>query len=126
MVPAFLLLAVLLRGMVIARQMPIGAQLPSEPELQARYGVSRDTVRHAVQYLRESGLVETRRGVGHFVIMTPKVREIVLAPGSRVVVRVPIPDEESGLLALVVYVVTEPGKPPRVYDPATTVLVVPD
>jgi DNA-binding transcriptional MocR family regulator len=126
MLPAFLQLAFLLRGMIIARQMPPGAPLPSEPEIQTRFDVSRDTVRHAVQFLREVGLVETRRGVGHFVIMTPKVREVVLAPGSRVAVRMPTPDEQSELLGLVVYVVTEPGKVPRVYDPATTVLAAPE
>jgi hypothetical protein len=36
----------------------------------------------------------------------------------------PQPPEQVELLALVVYVVTEPGKPPVVYDTAQTVLVV--
>jgi hypothetical protein len=123
MLPAFLQLAILLRGMVIARQLPPGAPLPSEPELQNRYGVSRDTVRRAVQVLRETGLAETRRGVGHFVIKAPEVREVKLAPGSGVVVRMPQPGEEGELLGLMVYVVTEPGKPPQVYDTAQTVIV---
>jgi hypothetical protein len=127
MLPAFLQLAILLRGMIIARQLAPGEALPSEPELQARYSVSRDTVRNAVRVLREIGLAETRRGVGHFVTRTPEITEVVLAPGSRVVVRMPQgAGEEGELLGLVVYVVTEPGKDPRVYDTATTVLVVPE
>lgn len=127
MLPAFLQLALLLRGMVIVRQMPPGAPLPSEPELQERYGVSRDTVRRAIQVLRHSGLADTRRGVGHYVTRTPKVREVVLAAGSRVLVRMPQPGDEPGeLLGLMVYVVTEPGKAPRVYDTTQTILVAPE
>ena len=124
MLPAFLQLAILLRGMIIARQLPVGTPLPSENELQERYRVSRDTVRRAAQVLREAGLTDTRRGVGHLVTRTPEIREVTLAPGSRVVARMPQPPEQpSELHGLLVYVVTEPGKPPRVYDTAQTILV---
>ena len=84
MLPAYLQLAIYLRGMIIVRQLPPGSPLPSEPELAQRYGVSRDTVRRAMQLLREIGLAETRRGVGHFVTRTPEIRRVVVAPGSRV------------------------------------------
>jgi DNA-binding transcriptional MocR family regulator len=126
MLPAYLQLAILLRGLIITRQLPVGTMLPSEPELTARYKVSRDTVRRAMQLMREIGLAETRRGIGHFVIRTPEIRRVLLAPGSRVIVRMPQPPEQVELLALVVYVVTEPGKRPVTYDTAQTVLVVPD
>ena len=62
MLPAYLQLAIYLRGAIIVRQLPPGSALPSEPELVDRYRVSRDTVRKAMQALREIGLAETRRG----------------------------------------------------------------
>jgi GntR family transcriptional regulator len=42
-------------------------RLPSEPELMARYGVSRITVRHAVATLQRKGLLEVKQGKGTFV-----------------------------------------------------------
>jgi DNA-binding transcriptional MocR family regulator len=126
MLPAYLQLATYLRGMIIVRQLPPGSPLPSEPELSERYKVSRDTVRKAMQLLREIGLAETQRGVGHFVTRTPEIRRVLVAPGSRVIVRMPQPHEQGELLGLTVFVVTEPGKPPVAYDTAQTVLVFPE
>ncbi len=45
-----------------------GARLPTEQELTAALGVSRTVVREAVAVLRAEGLVETRQGVGAFVV----------------------------------------------------------
>jgi Bacterial regulatory proteins, gntR family len=126
MLPAYLQLAILLRGLTITRQLPVGTMLPTEPELTSRYQVSTGTMRKAMDLLREIGLAETQRGKGHFVSRTPEIRRVMLAPGSRIVVRMPQPPEQVELLALVVYVVTEPGKPPVTYDTAQTVLVVPE
>ena len=44
-----------------------GERLPSESELCATFGVSRVTVRAAIQQLEILGLVETRHGGGNFV-----------------------------------------------------------
>jgi len=44
-----------------------GSQLPSEEVLVQKYGVSRTTVRKAVQELERLGLIEIRRGRGTFV-----------------------------------------------------------
>ena len=120
MLPAYLQLAMYLRGMIIVRQLPPGSPLPSEPELSERYKVSRDTVRKAMQRLRETGIARTRPGVGHFVTRTPEIRRVVVAPGSRVIVRLPQPHEQGELLGLTVFVVTEPGKPAVAYDTAQT------
>ena len=109
MLPVYLQLASIVRGMIIVRQLPPGTPLPSEPELSERYRVSRDTVRRAMQLLREIGLAGTRRGVGHFVTRTPEIRRVVISPGSRVFVRMPQPDEQCELLGLTVFVVTEPA-----------------
>jgi GntR family transcriptional regulator len=43
---------------------PVGSLLPTEVELSALHGVSRQTVRHAIGQLREKGLVSARKGVG--------------------------------------------------------------
>src|SRR5580704_3864492 len=45
-----------------------GARLPTEQELTAALHVSRTVVREAVAVLRAEGLVETRQGVGAFVM----------------------------------------------------------
>jgi GntR family transcriptional regulator len=52
--------------------LPPGSQLPSEDSLTARFGVSRTTVRKAVENLIARGLVEIRRGRGTFVT-EPKI-----------------------------------------------------
>jgi GntR family transcriptional regulator, transcriptional repressor for pyruvate dehydrogenase complex len=50
-----------LEDLVLAELDP-GAELPSEPDLAAEFGVSRLTVREAVRSLQARGLVETRHG----------------------------------------------------------------
>ena len=45
--------------------------LPSESELGERHGVSRVTVRRALELLRDEGLVASRRGAGWFVLSDP-------------------------------------------------------
>lgn len=48
-----------------------GEKLPTEPEVMAEQGVSRTVVREAVSRLQAAGLVETRHGIGTFVL-TPQ------------------------------------------------------
>lgn len=47
-----------------------GERLPSENELAELFGVSRITIRTALQKLSTLGLIETRRGEGSFVLDT--------------------------------------------------------
>jgi GntR family transcriptional regulator len=47
--------------------LPAGSLLPSEPELAAKFSVSRMTARQAVQNLARAGRIERRRGAGTFV-----------------------------------------------------------
>jgi GntR family transcriptional regulator len=57
----------------------VGDQLPTEDSLIARFGVSRITVRRAIQNLVSRGLVEIRRGKGTFVSapkMTQELKEL--------------------------------------------------
>jgi len=56
-----------------ARLLP-GQKLPTESELVGRFDVSRTVVREAISRLQASGLVETRHGIGTFV-MEPRAPE---------------------------------------------------
>jgi GntR family transcriptional repressor for pyruvate dehydrogenase complex len=56
-----------LRSLIEAGSLQAGEQLPSERELAEQLGVSRSTVREAVQFLGAMGLVEIRHGSGTFV-----------------------------------------------------------
>jgi GntR family transcriptional regulator, transcriptional repressor for pyruvate dehydrogenase complex len=49
-------------------RLPPGAKLPTEAEIMARFAVSRTVVREALSRLQASGLVETRHGIGTFVL----------------------------------------------------------
>jgi DNA-binding FadR family transcriptional regulator len=47
---------------------PVGARIPTEPELVAAFGVGRNTVREALQSLVHAGLLSREQGRGTFVI----------------------------------------------------------
>ena len=49
-----------------------GDKLPTESEIMASLGVSRTVVREALSRLQASGLVETRHGIGTFVLTPPQ------------------------------------------------------
>jgi GntR family transcriptional regulator len=61
-----------LAGEITDGDLRVGDQLPTEDSLVARFGVSRITVRRAIQNLVTRGLVEIRRGKGTFVA-APKI-----------------------------------------------------
>ncbi len=60
-----------------------GKQLPTELELREQYEASRNTVRDAVKWLMNLGLVETRPGQGTFVVekIDPFITPLDLATG---------------------------------------------
>lgn len=45
-----------------------GEKLPTESSLMSQHGVSRTVVREAISHLQASGLVQTRHGIGTFVL----------------------------------------------------------
>jgi GntR family transcriptional regulator, transcriptional repressor for pyruvate dehydrogenase complex len=57
-----------------------GARLPTEQQLTVALGVSRTVVREAVAVLRAEGLVETRQGVGAFVVRDVQRRPFRIDP----------------------------------------------
>jgi GntR family transcriptional regulator len=77
-----------LHARIEARELPPGSKLPPERELAAEYGVAYNTVRRAMDVLRDRGLVMTLRGHGNYVT---RVRELRQAMVSR-----NLPLEKSG------------------------------
>lgn len=56
-----------LRAAILTRRLEPGDKLPSQPDLAARYGVARETVKRALELLRAERLIVTRQGSGAFV-----------------------------------------------------------
>ncbi len=56
-------------------ELKVGDKLPTESEIMARFSVSRTVVREALSKLQAASLVETRHGIGTFVMNPP-------APGN--------------------------------------------
>lgn len=56
-----------LRSLLQGGEYAVGARLPSEPELAQKLGISRPTLREALQTLEEEGAIVRRHGVGTFV-----------------------------------------------------------
>ncbi|MEV5569131.1 GntR family transcriptional regulator [Spirillospora sp. NPDC052269] len=59
-----------------------GEQLKTEAELANEYGAARNTVREAVQRLKVQRLVESRPGLGTFVVEPPVKFSITLTPSE--------------------------------------------
>ncbi|MDS9469370.1 FadR/GntR family transcriptional regulator [Paracoccus sp. MBLB3053] len=85
-----------------------GDKLPTEHSMAQTFGVSRTVVREAIAQLRNEGLVETRQGVGAFVVER-QARHIRLGDGGLMdnhafqdlfQLRVPLEIEAAGLAAL--------------------------
>jgi DNA-binding FadR family transcriptional regulator len=53
----------LVRG-IVTGELPTGSALPPEPEMSARFGVSRSVVREAMRVLDGKGLIDVRHGSG--------------------------------------------------------------
>src|SRR6476661_2624766 len=75
-VPLYFQVATQLEKMIESGEMPVGGRLANEVELADRLGVSRPTMRRAIQYLVERGMLVRKRGVGTQIVH-PKVRRPV-------------------------------------------------
>jgi len=64
-----------------------GDKLPTESQLMLEYGVSRSVVREAISGLQSAGFVETRHGIGTFVLDSPAGFEFRVEPNSIPTVR---------------------------------------
>lgn len=74
--PVFRQISDHLRAVVVSGQLGEGDQLPSESQLSEHYGVTRTTVRRAIDVLKRDGLVEAQHGSGAFVRARPSVRRL--------------------------------------------------
>lgn len=59
-----------------------GDKLPTESAIMQAQGVSRTVVREAISRLQASGLVETRHGIGTFVLDTPNATGLRIDPAT--------------------------------------------
>jgi GntR family transcriptional regulator len=66
--PKYRVIANDLRSKIESDALKHGSKLPTESELQAQYDASRNTVRDAMKWLINLGLVQTRPGQGTFVV----------------------------------------------------------
>lgn len=60
----------------LIREMKVGEMLPTEPELESQFGVSRATVRRAVENLVRDGVLARRQGVGTSVREHPETQDV--------------------------------------------------
>ena len=65
--PLFAQIKARLRQDILEKRLPAGQKLPSEAQMQQAFGVSRITVRQALNELQAEGLIETLNGKGSFV-----------------------------------------------------------
>jgi DNA-binding transcriptional regulator YhcF (GntR family) len=56
-----------LRAAILTHRLAPGDRLPSQPELAARYGVARETIKRALDILRGERLIVSRQGSGAYV-----------------------------------------------------------
>jgi GntR family transcriptional regulator len=127
-VPAYIQLVFRLRSMITSLSLPVGAPLPSEPWLMNYYKVSRETVRRALAVLREIGLIETKRGLGHYVTLKCGRETVHVGTGDTISARSASPRERHDLygggIGFPVIVVAKAGQEPAVYDAMATTVVV--
>lgn len=67
-IPPWRQIADALRARIASGDIPPGGRLPSTVELEQEWEVARETIRKAVNSLKEEGLVEGVQGMGIFVV----------------------------------------------------------
>jgi GntR family transcriptional regulator len=80
-IPLYAQVEAVLASDIAGGTLPAGSQLPTENDLIERFGVSRPTVRKAVQNLVSRGLVEIQRGKGTYVTRPKMTQEITTLSG---------------------------------------------
>lgn len=68
-------------------QLRVGERLPTEAAIMAEFGVSRTVVREALSKLQAGGLVETRHGIGTFVLNIGERANFRIAPEQMATLR---------------------------------------
>jgi GntR family transcriptional regulator len=78
--PLYQKIAEKLRSDIESGDLPPGTLVPPESSLTTEFGASRNTIREAIRWLKDLGLVVTQPGRGTYVIEKPKPFEITLTP----------------------------------------------
>ena len=66
-----------LTRLILARELSDSNPLPTEPNLMELFGVSRGTLRRAIEELVRDGLLSAEQGRGTFVVQEERVRRVV-------------------------------------------------
>ncbi len=77
LMPLYHSLGQVVRGKIQSGEWPVGSRIPAERALTQMYGVSRATVRQAIEYLTREGVLYRIQGKGTFVA-PPKIQQGVL------------------------------------------------
>ena len=67
----YLQLADIIRRRIASGEIEVGRRIPSMTEIEAEYGLSRNTIKKAFDVLKDEGIVEAERGRGLFVVRVP-------------------------------------------------------
>ncbi|NLO79211.1 MAG: FadR family transcriptional regulator [Xanthomonadaceae bacterium] len=70
----------ILKEGILAGKFAPGEKLATEGELARQFGISRNAVREAIAQLRSAELVETRHGLGTFVVANPVRKSVFSIP----------------------------------------------
>jgi DNA-binding transcriptional MocR family regulator len=131
-IPKYHQLAAILRAEIDSGAASPGEVLPTQQALAEEFGISVDTVRDALQVLRQEGLITTVRGQGSRVRTVVERRVIPVGPGVDIWARMPTNEEkEDPELELgdgvPVLVIRRPGLPDEVVSSlGTTVRTQPE
>jgi DNA-binding GntR family transcriptional regulator len=77
-VPLYFQVAQHLEHMIESGELPMGTRLENETDLAGQLGLSRPTMRRAIEYLVGRGLLVRKRGIGTQVVQTKVTREVEL------------------------------------------------
>lgn len=67
-IPPWRQIADALRARIASGDIPPGGRIPSTVQLEQEYEVARETIRKAINHLKDEGLVEGVQGMGIFVV----------------------------------------------------------
>jgi DNA-binding GntR family transcriptional regulator len=77
-IPLYFQVAQHLEHMIESGELPVGTRLENETDLADKLGLSRPTMRRAIEYLVGRGLLIRKRGIGTQVVHTKVTREVEL------------------------------------------------
>ncbi len=77
-VPLYFQVAQHLERMIESGELPMGTRLENETDLAGRLGLSRPTMRRAIEHLARRGLVVRKRGIGTQVVQAKVTRDVEL------------------------------------------------